>query len=59
MLKEFIYIICFILLLHFILYYLKVNIYDFFPINNNGIECTNEIIKLKETLNVFKNINPL
>jgi len=59
MLKEFIYIICFIVTLHFIFYYLKVNLYDLLPTKEEGIECTSEITQLKETLNAFKNINPL
>jgi hypothetical protein len=60
MIKDIIYILFFILIIHFILYYLKVNIYDVFPIKNNvGIECEDEILKLKDSLNEFKNINVL
>ena len=60
MIKEIIYMLFFILLIHFILYYLKINIYDILPVKNNyGIECQDEILKLKDSLNEFKNINIL
>jgi len=60
MIKDIIYMLFFILIIHFILYYLKVNIYDVLHIKNDmGIECEDEILKLKDSLNEFKNINVL
>jgi hypothetical protein len=59
MIKEFIYMLSFILVIHFILYYLKINLYDLLPVKDEGIECEDEILSLKKTLNEFKNINTL
>lgn len=59
MIKQILYSILFIMTVHFIFYYMKVNIYDLLPVKDDGIECNEEIDKLKETLNEFKSINPL